>query len=125
MGLNGISEAYLYATMKENELKTFRYLITLNTIIYIGLCLFLIDYEAVGLIIANSISMIIRIMICLFYMKNHMQSHKSIFHFIRSTLPSVYSIIGFIITFAMSRVLQQLYYNWPSRNHLVVGGGIQ
>lgn len=58
MGLNGITEAYLYSTIKGKEMDTYRYLIAVNTAIYIGLCLFLINYGAVGIIVANTLSMV-------------------------------------------------------------------
>lgn len=69
MGVNGISEAFLYGCIKKEHLKYFRYVIFVSTGFYLLFCILLIKYGSIGLIIANSLSMLIRISICFYFMK--------------------------------------------------------
>lgn len=66
MGLNGISEAFVYARIQADKMGVFRIYMVITTIIYIGACVLLLKLGlgAAGIFLASSISMMFRILVC-------------------------------------------------------------
>jgi len=68
MGLNGISEAYMYGTISSKQLEFFRIIVLGSTGLYLILSLYFLKFGAWGLILANCLSMFVRVIICFYFM---------------------------------------------------------
>ena len=68
MGVNGILEAFVTGTIDPTELGRYRLSVFISTVVYILVSIALASHGATGIIIANIISMVIRISICFVYL---------------------------------------------------------
>lgn len=59
-GINSITETYINSTIKEKEMNFYWGLVAANTVTYFCLCAFLVQYQAVGLILANILSKVLK-----------------------------------------------------------------
>eukprot|EP01016_Furgasonia_blochmanni_P021492 TRINITY_DN2372_c0_g1_i2.p1 TRINITY_DN2372_c0_g1~~TRINITY_DN2372_c0_g1_i2.p1 ORF type:complete len:473 (+),score=60.03 TRINITY_DN2372_c0_g1_i2:270-1688(+) len=124
MGWNGIAEAYLYGSIKKDELNYYRSAILMSSIFYIVACVVLLQYESVGLIIANILSMLIRIVICLAYIYIHFENKradtKELWHQIR---PPMLTVGSLFFAFLIGNMIQRRYHENPLIQ-LLLGGGL-
>ncbi|XP_041004418.1 protein RFT1 homolog isoform X1 [Juglans microcarpa x Juglans regia] len=94
LAMNGTSEAFLHAVATENELKRSNDSLLVFSFIYIVLNVLLIrSAGAIGLILANSFNMILRILYSTVFVKQYFQDSSS-FSF-SSCLPSGWTVLLF------------------------------
>ncbi|KAK1261931.1 hypothetical protein QJS04_geneDACA018450 [Acorus gramineus] len=125
LAMNGTSEAFLHAMATENQLKQSNSFLIKCSGIYIILNLVLVRFAgAVGLIVANSINMLLRIIYSARFIKGYFQGSPS-FAF-SSCLPSGWTFLLFsaIATHISERVFLDLDSFWPTFfYHFSVGLG--
>ncbi|KAK8537228.1 hypothetical protein V6N12_043401 [Hibiscus sabdariffa] len=91
LAMNGTSEAFLHAVATENQLKRSNHLIVFS-IIYVALNFLLVGSAgAVGLILANSLTMVLRIIYSAIFIKHFFQESSSFSFY--SCLPSGWTIL--------------------------------
>ncbi|KAK9021738.1 hypothetical protein V6N11_011709 [Hibiscus sabdariffa] len=91
LAMNGTSEAFLHAVATENQLKRSKHLIVFS-IIYAALNFMLVGSAgAVGLILANSLNMVLRIIYSAIFIKHFFQESSSFSFY--SCLPSGWTIL--------------------------------
>ncbi|KAI3896203.1 hypothetical protein MKW92_049967 [Papaver armeniacum] len=101
LAMNGTSEAFLHAVASEDQLKRSNDSLLIFSTIYVALNVVLIQSAgAVGLILANSLNMILRISYSAIFIKRYFQDSSSEFRF-RQCLPS-----GWIVLLLSSFVTQ-------------------
>ncbi|XP_027110524.1 uncharacterized protein [Coffea arabica] len=94
LAMNGTSEAFLHAVATENSLRRWNDFLLFFSLIYLVLNVCLIQsIGAVGLIIANSLNMIFRIIYSAIFIKNYFQGSLSFSFW--SCLPSGWSLLVF------------------------------
>ncbi|XP_039064809.1 protein RFT1 homolog isoform X3 [Hibiscus syriacus] len=92
LAMNGTSEAFLHAVATENQLKRSNDSLLVFSLIYVALNVLLIQSAgAVGLILANSLNMVFRIIYSAIFIKHFFQEFSS-FSF-SSCLPSGWTIL--------------------------------
>ncbi|TYI52154.1 hypothetical protein E1A91_D12G227600v1 [Gossypium mustelinum] len=92
LAMNGTSEAFLHAVATENQLKRSNNSLLVFSLIYVALNVLLIrSVGAIGLILANSLNMILRIIYSAIFIKHFFQESSS-FSFC-SCLPSGWTIL--------------------------------
>ncbi|KAG4171239.1 hypothetical protein ERO13_A12G197600v2 [Gossypium hirsutum] len=92
LAMNGTSEAFLHAVATENQLKCSNNSLLVFSLIYVALNVLLIrSVGAIGLILANSLNMILRIIYSAIFIKHFFQESSS-FSFC-SCLPSGWTIL--------------------------------
>lgn len=99
LAMNGTTEAFLHAAANENQLKRSNDSLLVFSVIYLILNVLLIrSAGAVGLIVANSLNMIFRIIYSTIFIKNYFEASAS-FSF-RNCLPSgwIFLLLSGIIT---------------------------
>ncbi|PIA63528.1 hypothetical protein AQUCO_00201103v1 [Aquilegia coerulea] len=123
LAMNGTSEAFLHAVATENQLKRSNDSLLIFSGIYIVLNVLLIrSAGAVGLIVANSLNMILRILYSAVFIKRYFQGTPS-FAF-RRCLPSgwVFLLLSGVATFISERILLDRLNFWPTMFvHLFIG----
>ncbi|XP_010547778.1 PREDICTED: protein RFT1 homolog isoform X2 [Tarenaya hassleriana] len=78
LAMNGTSEAFLHAVGSENQLKRSNDMLLVFSLIYIGLNVVLIRFAgALGLILANSLNMILRIIYSALFIRRYFQGTSS------------------------------------------------
>ncbi|XP_057952249.1 uncharacterized protein LOC131146589 [Malania oleifera] len=93
LAMNGTSEAFLHAVATENQLKRSNDSLLIFSLIYLVLNVLLIRLAgAAGLVLANSLNMIFRIIYSAVFIKQYFQD--SLFSF-RSCLPSGWTVLLF------------------------------
>lgn len=106
LAMNGTSEAFLHAVADENELKkSNKYLLRFSGL-YIVLNIFLIRFAgAVGLIAANSLNMMLRIIYSALFIERYFQDDSS-FSF-KNCLPSGWKtlLLAGVVTFISERII--------------------
>ncbi|KAL3521408.1 hypothetical protein ACH5RR_019557 [Cinchona calisaya] len=105
LAMNGTSEAFLHAVATEKSLRRWNDSLLVFSFVYIMLNVCLIrSIGAVGLILANSLNMIFRIIYSAIFIKNYFQGSLS-FSF-RSCLPSGWSVLLFscVVTLISERL---------------------
>ncbi|XP_047316146.1 protein RFT1 homolog isoform X2 [Impatiens glandulifera] len=124
LAMNGTSEAFLHAVATENQLKRSNDYLLVFSIIYLILNVLLIrSVGAVGLVIANSLNMILRIIYSSVFIKNYFQDYDGVFSF-RSCLPSgwmVLTISGITTLFSEKIFLNREVFWTTFPIHLSVG----
>ncbi|KAI4323828.1 hypothetical protein L6164_023405 [Bauhinia variegata] len=114
LAMNGTSEAFLHAVATESELKRSNDSLLWFSVIYIVLNVLLIKLAgAVGLIMANSINMILRIAYSAMFIKRYFQGSSFSF---RSCLPSGWIILLFsgVITLISENIFLDPKNFWPT-----------
>lgn len=104
LAMNGTSEAFLHAVATENQLKQWNCYSTLFSFIYLILNVYLIQSAgAVGLILANILNMLFRIIFSAVFIRNYFQD--SSFSFL-SCLPSGWTVLLFssVVTLISERI---------------------
>lgn len=123
LAMNGTSEAFLHAVATEEQLKRSNNFLILFSGISILLNFFLIrSAGAVGLIAANSLNMLLRIIYSAVFIKNYFQGAPS-FAF-RLCLPSGWPVLLFsgMITLISERIFLDRLNFWPTFFiHFVIG----
>ncbi|XP_058205416.1 uncharacterized protein LOC131319256 isoform X2 [Rhododendron vialii] len=123
LAMNGTSEAFLHAVATENQLKRSNDSLLVFSVIYLALNVLLIQSAgAVGLIVANSLNMILRIIYSAVFIKHYFKDSAS-FSF-RSCLPSGWAVLMFsgITTLVSEKLFLDHQNFWPSfLLHLSVG----
>nr|GLL39383.1 protein RFT1 homolog [Ipomoea trifida] len=105
LAMNGTSEAFLHAVANENQLKRSNDSLLVFSLIYLVLNVLLIrSAGAVGLILANSLNMIFRIIYSALFIKNYFQDSSFSF---RSCLPSGWTFLLF--SGAVTMVSEKLF----------------
>lgn len=115
LAMNGTSEAFLHAVATENQLKRSNDSLLVFSLIYLVLNVLLMrSAGAVGLILANSINMVLRIIYSAVFIKHYFQGTSS-FSF-RSCLPSGSAIllISGLITLISEKVFLDHENFWPT-----------
>ncbi|KAL3845354.1 hypothetical protein ACJIZ3_002757 [Penstemon smallii] len=105
LAMNGTSEAFLHAVATEDQLKRSNDSLLIFSLIYIVLNVLLIRAAgAVGLILANSLNMILRIIYSAYFIRNYFK--ESSFSF-RGCLPSGYEFL--LVSCVATFILESLY----------------
>ncbi|GMJ00174.1 hypothetical protein like AT5G07630 [Hibiscus trionum] len=92
LAMNGTSEAFLHAVATENQLKRSNDYLLVFSLIYVALNVLLIrSAGAVGLILANSLNMVFRIIYSAIFIKHFFQESSSFSFY--SCLPSGWTIL--------------------------------
>lgn len=115
LAMNGTSEAFLHAVATENQLKRSNDSLLIFSIIYIALNVSLIQSAgAVGLIFANSLNMVFRIIYSGLFIRRYFQD-SSDFSF-SSCLPSGWTILIFssVVTLISERMFLDRDNFWPT-----------
>ncbi|KAK9034658.1 hypothetical protein V6N11_050815 [Hibiscus sabdariffa] len=115
LAMNGTSEAFLHAVATENQLKRTNYSLIAFSLIYLALNALLIwSAGAVGLILANSLNMVFRIIYSAIFIK-HVFQESSSFSFY-SCLPSGWTILllSGVATLISERVFLDRENFWSS-----------
>ncbi|XP_028797853.1 protein RFT1 homolog isoform X2 [Neltuma alba] len=115
LAMNGTSEAFLHAVASESQLKRSNDSLLVFSLIYIILNVVLIRLAgAVGLIVANSMNMALRILYSAIFIKNYFQGSSSFsFH---SCLPSGWTILllSGVITIISEKIFLDRENFWPT-----------
>ncbi|KAM0934289.1 hypothetical protein DsansV1_C32g0222461 [Dioscorea sansibarensis] len=121
LAMNGTSEAFLHAVANESQLKRSNFYLLMFSVVYVGLNVVLIKVAgAVGLIAANSLNMIIRIIYSAFFIKNYFQASFSF----QRCLPSGWIVLifsGAITLFSEAMFLDRSNFWQTMLLHLAVG----
>ncbi|XP_059452441.1 uncharacterized protein LOC132183062 isoform X1 [Corylus avellana] len=115
LAMNGTSEAFLHAVATENQLKRSNDSLLVFSLIYIVLNVLLIrSAGAVGLILANSLNMILRILYSMVFIKRYFQDSSS-FSF-SSCLPSGWTVLLFsgVTTLISEKIFLDRENFWPT-----------
>ncbi|OMO98168.1 Lipid transporter [Corchorus olitorius] len=115
LAMNGTSEAFLHAVATENQLKRSNDSLLVFSLIYVALNVILIrSAGAVGLILANCLNMILRIIYSSVFIKNFFQE-SSAFSFY-SCLPSGWTtlLLSGVATLISEKVFLDRENFWPS-----------
>ncbi|KAL5744266.1 hypothetical protein ACOSQ2_027382 [Xanthoceras sorbifolium] len=115
LAMNGTSEAFLHAVATEDQIKRSNDSLLIFSLIYVVMNILLIQSAgAVGLILANSLNMSLRIIYSAVFIKNYFQDSFS-FSF-RSCLPSGWTILLFsgVITLISERIFLDRENFWPT-----------
>ncbi|XP_027354961.1 protein RFT1 homolog [Abrus precatorius] len=125
LAMNGTSEAFMHAVATESQLKRSNDSLLVFSLIYIVLNVLLIRLAgAVGLIMANSINMTLRILYSAVFIKNYFQGSSS-FSF-SGCLPSgwIFVLLSGVITLISENVFLDRDDFWPTFTiHLFIGLG--
>ncbi|KAM6598413.1 hypothetical protein CsatA_018022 [Cannabis sativa] len=123
LAMNGTSEAFLHAVANENQIKRSNDSLLLFSVIYVVMNVLLIrSAGAVGLIMANSFNMTLRIMYSGVFIKRFFQD-SSAFSFYKC-LPSGWTVLFFsgLITLASERIFLDKENFWQTfAVHLSIG----
>ncbi|KAG8638507.1 protein RFT1 homolog isoform X2 [Manihot esculenta] len=123
LAMNGTSEAFLHAVATENQLKRSNDSLLVFSLIYVVLNVLLIrSAGAVGLILANSLSMSLRIAYSAIFIKHYFKD-SSAFTF-RSCLPSGWTVL--LVSGVTTLISEKIFLNrenfWPTfLVHLSIG----
>lgn len=115
LAMNGTSEAFLHAVANENQLKRSNDSLLVFSLIYIVLNVSLIrSVGAVGLILANSLNMILRILYSAVFIKRYFQD-SSAFSFSRC-LPSGWTVmlLSGVTTLISEKIFLDRENFWPT-----------
>ncbi|XP_057456987.1 uncharacterized protein LOC130747946 [Lotus japonicus] len=115
LAMNGTSEAFMHAVATESQLKRSNDSLLVFSLIYIALNVLLIKLSgAVGLIIANSLNMTLRILYSAIFIKNYFKGSSS-FSFC-DCLPSgwIILLLSGVITLISENVFLDQDNFWPS-----------
>ncbi|KAG2714176.1 hypothetical protein I3760_03G013800 [Carya illinoinensis] len=115
LAMNGTSEAFLHAVATENELKRSNDSLLVFSLIYIVLNVLLIrSAGAIGLILANSLNMILRIIYSTVFIKQYFQDSSS-FSF-SSCLPSGWTVLLFsgVVTLISEKIFLDRENFWTT-----------
>lgn len=100
ISLNGLTEAYVFATISAKQLKLYNVCMLVFSAIYLLACVVLVPYGVTGLILANTINMMCRIVFSCFYIydviSKHCGQHLAL-HTFRRCLPSMKTIMALIV----------------------------
>ncbi|XP_002510976.2 protein RFT1 homolog isoform X2 [Ricinus communis] len=123
LAMNGTSEAFLHAVATEKQLKRSNDSLLVFSIIYVVLNVLLIrSAGAIGLILANSLNMILRVIYSAVFIKHYFQDSFA-FSF-RSCLPSGWTVLLFsgVATLISEKVFLDHRNFWPTFSvHFFVG----
>ncbi|KAL1324787.1 hypothetical protein HN51_034930 [Arachis hypogaea] len=123
LAINGTSEAFLHSVATESQLKRSNHSLVVFSVIYVVLNVLLIRIAgAVGLIMANSLNMTLRISYSAVFIKNYFKESSS-FSF-SSCLPSgwTFLLISGVITLISENIFLDQENFWPTfMIHLSVG----
>ncbi|KAK9293226.1 hypothetical protein L1049_021216 [Liquidambar formosana] len=115
LAMNGTSEAFLHAVATENQLKRSNDSLLVFSLIYLVLNVLLIrSVGAVGLIVANSLNMILRIIYSAVFIKHYFQGSSSFsFH---NCLPSGWTILllSSLTTLISEKIFLDRENFWPT-----------
>ncbi|XP_024991323.1 protein RFT1 homolog isoform X2 [Cynara cardunculus var. scolymus] len=115
LAVNGTSEAFLHAVATEDQLKRSNNSLVLFSFVYIVLNILLIrSAGAVGLIFANALNMVFRIIYSAIFIRNYFQDSSSFsFH---SCLPAGWTILLFssIATLVSEKLILDPDNFWPT-----------
>lgn len=112
--MNGTSEAFLHAVATENQLKRSNDSLLVFSVIYIVLNVLLIrSAGAVGLILANSLNMVLRIIYSTLFIKRYFQDSSFSFS---SCLPSGWKVLLFsgVTTLISEKIFLDRKNFWPT-----------
>ncbi|KAJ6712233.1 ENDOPLASMIC RETICULUM MULTISPAN TRANSMEMBRANE PROTEIN-RELATED [Salix purpurea] len=115
LAMNGTSEAFLHAVATESQLKRSNDSLLVFSLIYVVMNVLLIKSGgAVGLILANSLNMILRILYSAVFIKHYFQD-SSAFSF-ASCLPSGWTVLLFsgVITLISEKLFLDHENFWPT-----------
>ncbi|GMP24023.1 hypothetical protein CsSME_00001428 [Camellia sinensis var. sinensis] len=115
LAMNGTSEAFLHAVATENQIKRSNDSLLVFSLIYLVMNVVLIrSAGAVGLIVANSLNMILRIIYSAVFIKHYFKDSAS-FSF-RSCLPSGWMVLLFssITTLISEKIFLDRQNFWPT-----------
>ncbi|KDP22441.1 hypothetical protein JCGZ_26272 [Jatropha curcas] len=114
LAMNGTSEAFLHAVATENQLKRSNDSLLVFSMLYIVLNVLLIrSAGAIGLIMANSLNMILRIIYSAVFIKHYFKGSSFSF---RSCLPSGWIILLFsgVTTLISEKIFLDRENFWPT-----------
>ncbi|KAK7851690.1 protein rft1 like protein [Quercus suber] len=114
LAMNGTSEAFLHAVATENQLKRSNDSLLVFSVIYIVLNVLLIrSAGAVGLILANSLNMVLRIIYSTLFIKRYFQDSSFSFS---SCLPSGWKVLLFsgVTTLISEKIFLDRKNFWPT-----------
>ncbi|KAL5722252.1 hypothetical protein ACHQM5_005793 [Ranunculus cassubicifolius] len=115
LAMNGTSEAFLHAVANDQQLKLSNFFLVIFSGIYIVLNVLLIrSAGALGLIFANSLNMLLRIIYSAIFIKNYFQG-ASVFSF-RRCIPSGWLILvlSFVATIISKEAILDPLNFWPT-----------
>ncbi|KAJ6393920.1 hypothetical protein OIU77_023206 [Salix suchowensis] len=115
LAMNGTSEAFLHAVATESQLKRSNDSLLVFSLIYVVMNVLLIKSAgAIGLILANSLNMILRILYSAVFIKHYFQD-SSAFSF-ASCLPSGWTVLLFsgVITLISEKLFLDHENFWPT-----------
>ncbi|XVE78720.1 hypothetical protein DITRI_Ditri14bG0001300 [Diplodiscus trichospermus] len=115
LAMNGTSEAFLHAVATENQLKRSNDSLLVFSLIYVALNVLLIrSAGAVGLIFANSLNMILRIIYSAIFIKHFFQESSSFSFY--GCLPSgwIILLLSGVATLISEKVFLDREKFWPS-----------
>ena len=91
MGINGVMESYTSAIITKGEISTMNWMMTLFSLLHFGIAVVLLhslDIGTIGLIIANSVNMLLRIAWCYKLISKYFSRHNILFPNLYELLPS-------------------------------------
>lgn len=109
MGVNGITEAFAHASADSAQLKMFNILMIFQSFIFIGAAIVLIkSFETAGLILANCLSMGLRIALSLWWIRKYFSQKGSILKRVflvdlRDIVPHKAVMALLVLSFAVTR----------------------
>ncbi|XP_071721455.1 uncharacterized protein [Rutidosis leptorrhynchoides] len=116
LAMNGTSEAFLHAVATENQLKNSNNSLVVFSVMYVVLNILLIrSAGAVGLIFANALNMLFRIIYSAVFIRRYFQDDSSPFSF-QSCLPAGWTILLFssVATLVSEKLFLDRDNFWPT-----------
>ncbi|XP_076957612.1 uncharacterized protein LOC143633146 isoform X1 [Bidens hawaiensis] len=116
LAMNGTSEAFLHAVATEDQLKHSNNSLVLFSCIYVALNILLIrSAGAVGLIFANALNMVFRIIYSVTFIRRYFQQDSSSFSF-QSCLPGGWMVL--LLSSAVTLISEKVFLDrdnfWPT-----------
>ncbi|GAM23765.1 hypothetical protein SAMD00019534_069400 [Acytostelium subglobosum LB1] len=123
MAVNGVSEAFVHSVSKTDQLKTLNWILFLIGLLYLFLTyIFSTLWGTIGIILANCINMLARIIYSVYFMNGFFKGCKGFS--LASMLPNKLPLLLFGLSFIMTNITGHYYSGVAIRNILIhVGTG--
>ncbi|KAK5578876.1 hypothetical protein RB653_008551 [Dictyostelium firmibasis] len=124
LAVNGVSESFVHSVAKEDQLKVVNWVLIIIGFIYLLFTLIFCKlFQNIGIILANCLNMLLRIIYSIYFMKSFFKDIKDIK--LSKMIPNKMVILSFIVSFIFTNLSNKYIYNPDSFKstciHLLVG----
>ncbi|KAM9969759.1 hypothetical protein ACTFIR_001595 [Dictyostelium discoideum] len=124
LAINGVSESFVHSVAKEDQLKTVNWVLIIIGFIYLLFTLIFCKlFQNIGIILANCLNMLLRIIYSIYFMKSFFKNIKDIK--LSNMIPNKMVLLSFIISFIITNLSNNYIYDAVSFKstciHLLIG----